>query len=206
MRLDLAERLRCPRPHAPSPLVVVASEVAGRELRRGVAGCPVCRYEARFEGGDLFAEGAGPAAAAPPPVPVVESPGLAQGVERLAALLGLVEPGLPVLLLGEYAALGAPLAAATGAIIPTVVGFGDAVPFADRTFRGVAVGGTCSAQLADAAVRAAAVGARIVTSASRAIPAGVRELARDAREVVGEVAAAPSPVPLVRGARRDPLG
>lgn len=204
MRLDLAERLRCPRSHAPTPLVVVASETVGRDLRRGVAGCVVCRYEARVEDGDLLAEGSG----APPRAAADEAgDGAGDGadperIRRLVALLGLAEPGGAVLLLGDAAALATGLADAAGVAVVTdrpgrhrggahpvsaMLGFGDAVPFAEGTFRGAAIGaGVTTARIA--AVLAAMVpGVRVVGDASLPVPHGLRELARDQREWVAEV-------------------
>ncbi len=120
MRLELAERLRCPGAHAPTPLIVVAQETRERVLRRAIVGCAVCGLEARIVAGALTfpdglvvagAEGAPAAdlrgaatavgdlrAGAAPPADVDAS-----ALERLVALLHLDAPGGAVLLAGGYA-------------------------------------------------------------------------------------------------------
>ena len=82
MRLELAERLRCPMPHSPSPLVVVARETVERDLRRGHVGCPVCYGEAEIDEGDVCFAGAG----VPYVTPRLDDDAV---VDRLMALLGL---------------------------------------------------------------------------------------------------------------------
>lgn len=221
MRLELAERLRCPRAHAPTPLVVVASQVVERELRGGVAGCMVCRYEAHFEEGDLIAEGARPGASlgAPPGADGGETrgPEPAPDVDRLIALLGLAEPGGAVLLTGPYVAAASELAARCEVAVITdrarpvraledpvsaLVGFGDAIPFAEGSFRGAALGVDVSSARAREVVRVLPRGARIVGAVTLDLPAGARELARDEREWVAEVE---GQAPLV-SLGRAPLG
>lgn len=215
MRLELAERLRCPRPHAPTPLVVVASQVVERDLRRGEAGCPVCRYEARIVDGDLVDGGprtpadARPRAAASP----TASPTEARELERLVALLGLAEPGGAVLLTGGYAALANDLASRCDVAVITdsprasrpledpvaaVLGFTEAMPFTDGTFRAAALAAGTPPALATDQVRCVATGGRVVAPASVDRPAGLRELARDAQEWVAETEARPRVVELKR--------
>lgn len=217
MRLDLAERLRCPADHPPTPLIVIARAKRDRELLEGFAGCPVCHLEARVRAGHVeFPAGAGDAA------PDETAPGgAARGeawspdVERLQALLGLAEPGGAVLLTGRYAALGAALAALADVAVVTmaapavdgldgvsaVLGAPRTVPFTDGTFRGAALDAPLAAALAEDAVRAVAVGGRLVGAAALARPAGANELARDAHEWVAAREAVAQAVPLRR--RRD---
>ena len=132
MRIELAERLRCPSPHAPTPLILVSQLAVERELITGILGCPVCRLEARITDGDLhFA----PVAVTAAPVAAVAgdatagvggdatagvagdaTAGVARGdlvpdLDRVIALLGLSEPGGAVLLTGRYATLAARLSA-----------------------------------------------------------------------------------------------
>lgn len=197
MRLDLAERLRCPNPHVATPLVVVASQVDGRDLRRGFAGCPVCQLELRFEDGvavfapeptasapdaaldaTLDAARATAARAASGDADAAWQPSL----ERVVALLGLAEPGGAVLLTGRYAALAESLAVAAevtvvvmatavpavlGESVARVEGLVSAVPFGDATFRAVALDG-------DPAMASAR---RLVEDAVRATSVGGRVLA-----------------------------
>ena len=188
MRLDLAERLRCPRPHAATPLVVVASRVEGRELVSGDVGCPACRFEARVVGGDLE---------------LAASPGRDAGaarsaalpdLDRTVALLGLAEPGGAVLLLDEYARLAGAFAEALDLAVATVDGpAGTAVrgveaalPFVDGAFRAVACGSTTPPPLAADAARCLAVGGRFIGPVALVPPSGVRVLAGDDREWVAE--------------------
>jgi len=215
MRLDLAERLRCPATHhTPTPLVVVARAVEGRDLRTGLAGCPLCRLEARFVDGDLCFDvpALGPGAAATDVPPVREAAAPSDAVERLVALLGLAEPGGAVLLTPGYASLAEALVAATGveavlfdpagtgALPPGrwVRGLATAVPFTDATFRAAALDAASSAIAAEV-LRCVVPQGRLVGAAGLTPPDGVTVLARDDREWVGERGALSGPmVPLGR--------
>ena len=217
MRLDLAERLRCPRAHAPTPLVVVASEVVERELRRGVAGCMTCRYEARFEAGDLIAADAVSFAGSHAESPATATASDGAATERLATLLGLGDPEGAVLLFGAHATHAHALSALTRVVaivdgvparatvedpVAGLVGFGDAVPFSDGTFRGAAVSAGISTSRLAEVVRVTRVGGRVVGPVAIAVPPGLEELARDRQEWVAEVAAARTIVGLSRGGPR----
>ena len=193
MRLDLAERLRCPRSHASTPLIVVADEVTGRDLRRGVAGCPVCQLEARIDAGDVWF-------GADRDDDHGETRDLEGALDRLIALCGLAEPGGAVLLTGRYGRLAERLTVAAGVSVvlihprsphvgtdevSTVHGERAQVPFIDQTFRAAALdAGFPESFIADVA-RSVQVGGRIVAAASVVPPEGVSELARDAAEWVG---------------------
>jgi hypothetical protein len=210
MRLEIAERMRCPRPHAPTPLIVVALETADRELVRGVGGCPACHLEMRVEGGDALFPGAAPDAPrrAAAPSRAAEDALLA----RVVALLGIAEPGGAVLLTGRYAALAAALAAQCDVAVivlnaESAVGSGvsrayvaeSSVPFTDGTFRAAALDLTVPASTAHDAVRVVAVGGRVLGASALAVPPGLRELARDSAEWVAERESGPSGfVPLAR--------
>jgi hypothetical protein len=189
MRLELAERLRCPNAHLPTPLVVVSREKRDRDLREGVAGCPVCRLEARITGGHLRFEGDAPA-------PAFTATGAAPELERVVALLGLAEPGGALLLTGRYAALAEPLAALIEATVvvmhadapsasdqvAAVLGALTRVPFTDATFRGAALDdGTPQALVEDAARTVVSQG-RVLGAGNLPLPGGLKELARDDRE------------------------
>jgi hypothetical protein len=218
MRLELAERLMCPRDHAPAPLIVVALRVEGRELHDGVAGCPECHLEARITRGAVIFPPRPPADARGPARPHAAADATAdlrlaatgERVERTAALLGLAEPGGSILLTGRYAALGAPLAdrhGVTAVTVGSVAGAatprGDVVavhlaegriPFTDHTFRAAAL----EPPSADA-VRTLAIGARLLAPAPHAALPGTRELARDPEEWLAERLAA---APIVQLGRR----
>ncbi len=203
MRLDLAERLRCPRAHESTPLIVVALRVEDRALRSGVAGCAVCHLEARIAMGEVrFPD----ADASAPRASLVATP---ERVQRTAALLGLDEPGGTVLLSGRYASLAVPLAAEYG-VLAVIVGGAElppgpggsvvvvhapagAVPFTDHTFRAAAVDAAI-----DDAVRTLMVGGRLLAPLPLALPAAIKELARDEEEWVAVREAGVSRVELKR--------
>lgn len=190
MQLELAERLRCPRPHAPTPLVVVAGERHDRDLRSGVAGCPTCALEARIVAGDVWF----PSATAPSVG--AGDPAEAHARDRLLALLDLAEPGGAVLLTGRYATVARALAeavethvvalnaAAAGPYTSAVHLAEPAVPFSDGTFRAAALDAELPLPLILDAVRTVAVGGRVLGRLPLDRPATVDELARDAREWV----------------------
>lgn len=193
MRLELAERLRCPAAHAPTPLIVVAQETQDRHLRRAIVGCAVCGLEARIVAGvltlpsGLQVRHADDAAGLPAQAEDAEG---GAAVERLAALLHLDAPGGAILLAGGYARFGAVLASAYGVqaialVPPTTMGApAAAIPFTDATFRAAAVEGLPGTALVDLA-RVLVPGGRIVAPMTVDAPAGVARLAHDAREWVG---------------------
>lgn len=202
MRLELAERLRCPRAHAPTPLIVVAQRTHERELVEGFAGCPVCHLEARITAGDVaFPDGvevAAPSRLAPTD----------DRVQRTAALLGLADPGGAVLLSGRYATLAAALAqgfgvtaillgareaAAATAPVAGVRAPAGTVPFADGTFRAAAL----ETAFPDA-LRSVAVGGHVLAPAAAPLIAGLAELARDPEEWVARREPAAQPVAIAR--------
>ena len=189
MRLELAERLRCPGAHAPTPLIVVAQETHDRVLHRAIVGCAVCGLEARIASGVLTLPSGFAARRADDGVDPTADVADVADVERLAALLHLDAPGGAILLAGGYARFGAPLASGYGvqaiALVPPAVtrGAAPAIPFTDATFRAAAVEGLPDASLADLA-RVIAPGGRIVAPTTVELPVGVSLLARDAREWV----------------------
>ncbi|MBX3133813.1 MAG: hypothetical protein KF689_10570 [Gemmatimonadaceae bacterium] len=205
MRLDIAERLICPEPHARTPLVVVALETRGRDVIRAAVGCMQCRREWTIEQGTLLLDSA---VSAPDGATSEPSDAL---LSRLEALLGVTDPGTPLLLGGRYVQVAPALVArceAVVAVLPAagaspegvghVQGAPSVVPFADATFAAALLDGTMAPALVEDAGRVVRVGGRIVGDASLPLPPRVRELARDAEHWVGEVQAAPSVVPLRR--------
>ena len=189
MRLELAERLRCPGAHAPMPLIVVAQETHDRVLHRAIVGCAVCGFEARIASGVLTLPSGFAVRRADDGVDPTADVADVADVERLAALLHLDAPGGAILLAGGYARFGAPLASGYGvqaiALVPPAVtrGAAPAIPFTDATFRAAAVEGLPDASLAELA-RVIAPGGRIVAPTTVELPVGVSLLARDAREWV----------------------
>jgi len=207
MRLELAERLRCPGAHASTPLIVVAQETRDRVLRRAIVGCAACGLEARIAAGALTfpdglvvagAEGApaadlGRAAAADDVRAGAAVPADvdAAALERLVALLHLDAPGGAVLLAGDYARFAAALEASHDVHVVVLASARDtrdgtpSIPFTDATFRAAAVAAMSPALLGDLP-RVVTPGGRIVAVVGIEAPAGARILARDDREWVAE--------------------
>ncbi|MGA0920470.1 MAG: hypothetical protein ACO3SD_07130 [Gemmatimonadaceae bacterium] len=225
MRLELAERLQCPGDHRATPLVVVASAVVDRDLRRGTAGCMQCGREARFLDGDLWGAATSGVPASPrgaegaegrrDAARHAEAPSI-DALDRLQALLGLAEAGGAVLLGGRYAAYAAGLQARLDLMVVVmdpedrtftsaarVIGFAGAIPFTDGTFRAAALD---DGRLIAAAGQAVRPGGRIVAPITCARPAMIALLAADAAEWVGERGATPVVVPLQRSVPQRPNG
>lgn len=102
MFIELAEFLRCPVGHDPEPyLVLLADEMAGRQVTRGNVACPTCRREYPIVDG-VVQFGAGDTTPDPAALP---------DVGAIQALLGLGGPGGYVVLLGSAAAAAGGLAA-----------------------------------------------------------------------------------------------
>jgi len=206
VQLEIAERLRCPRAHAATPLIIIAQRTVERELVTGVAGCMVCHLEADVRDGDVFF----PGAVAASPLAEEATP---DALDRLVALLGLAEPGGAVLLTGRYAALAAAVASMVDVHVVVLNATPvrsegvsavhlpePAVPFSDNTFRGAALDADTSMPVLLDTVRALQVGGRLLVALPLERPFGIRELARDATEWVGEREAGPTGV--VRITRR----
>lgn len=203
MRLEIAERLRCPRGHAPTSLVLVAERTEGRELIDGLAGCPGCYAEVTIRAGDVRFSPTAPASA-----PIQREDGDdAASAARLQALLGLAEPGGAVLVTGRYAALAAPLAELVDVAVIAWNAAVDAgpgrsavwldepvVPFSDATFRAAALDADTPLPVLLEALRACQPKARVVGRLPLQRPDLVRELARDDQEWVGELAGRLQPV------------
>jgi hypothetical protein len=219
MFIEFVESLRCLRAHEDSWLVAAADRMAGRSIVEGRLGCPVCRAEYPIVGGVAYFGVPVPAAGAPAaPVPREDAADVDPDlVLRAAALLGLADPGGTAVLGGRWgpAAGGLRELAAVHCLLvdpPYEVGTSDGLsvvrtagrlPLAAGSVRGVALDEASSTPAAlDDSVRALRARGRLVAPARSAVPAGVRELARDARHWVAEREAAPTaPVKLAR--RRD---
>lgn len=208
MRLELAEKLICPAMHEATPLIVVSHETIERDLRRADLGCMVCRRQGELREGSvrLVAADAGrtpEAAAVVHASPRVDD----DSVLRLAALLGLNEPGVSVLLGAQFAPFAPVLAERHDAIVavhgaagasPAGVGYvvvsEGRVPFASGSFAAAALDASMPAATIADALRCVRVGGRVVGELALPLPAGVRALARDAEGWVGELVVAASPI------------
>jgi uncharacterized protein YbaR (Trm112 family) len=203
--LPLVDSLRCPREHDPSSLVLSAEEWSGTRVRSGVLGCPVCH--ARFpiaEGIVDFSNGI--ASLAAEPLRGSEPDGL-----RLAAQLGLTEPGGIILLTGTYAAYVdqlLDLAEFTPILTDAVAGSAvtlrvlDRLPLTDGALRAAAIDAARATHpfLVEVS-RAVRSGGRVVAPAGAPVPATIRVLARDDREWLGEVESTAPMISLRRGSR-----
>jgi hypothetical protein len=142
-----------------------------------------------------------------------------ESVIRIAALLALSDGAAPYVLCGELGrdavALGAiaeaPLVLLdppddSGAGLATIIRGSPRAPFADLSVRGIALDSAHAApDRMAAAVRVLVPGGRMVAPPDVAVPAEIRELARDERNWVGERVAdgvtVSAPVRIGRAAR-----
>jgi uncharacterized protein YbaR (Trm112 family) len=210
MHSELVDTLRCLSVHEESWLVAAADETSGRHIMHGLLGCPVChaRYPiergiADFSGGIRV-----PVALAHDGPRADESTAV-----KLAAMLDLTDSSGYVILVGEWARLGAALREIVPVMVLAVnpdpgalIGDGvsgvltlDRIPVAASSARGIAFDEPDPAdeqglELA-AALGAVRPGGRIVANAWVAVPDDVAILARDADHWVGSRT---SGAPLIR--------
>lgn len=211
MRVETIELLRCPRSHETTPLVAVAHRRDGERLLEATLGCPVCGAEYALRDGDLYLS----------TIPTVSHTAAPVDLDRTAALLNVSEPGMRVMLCGDYADVAWLFADAVNAKVLAVnVSARDAlarvhnesaqtpdmlhcetqgaIPLADAALHAIAVDQTHASWLIDA-TRVVRPGGRILAHANAPVPNGCRELARDANEWVAVVeTVASSPVALRR--------
>ncbi|MDA1082495.1 MAG: hypothetical protein O2973_12660 [Gemmatimonadetes bacterium] len=198
MLLALTDQLRCTGAHAETWLVARADVVEEHRMVAGVLGCPVCHAERVVRGGILWwerSDSSGQEASSA----VIADPD-ADAVMRAGALLGFAESVLPFVLCGAEAIVAtgltglgeAPLVLLDppddrAAPCATIIRGAPAIPMAAGTVRGIALDTAHGrAEFIDSAVTALAQGGRLVAPATFALPAGIRELARDATHWVGE--------------------
>lgn len=208
MFVELIESLRCPRDHVESPLIASAERTEARHIETGILGCPVCHAEFPIREGEAIFDSAAP-------VPASE-PEDAEVAMRLAAFLELTDARGFAILCGPWGAHPRALASLSQTPVllvnpPLGVSAHSAgalrvsgrAPLAARAARAAALHGDDALLLASV-TRAVRPGGRLVGSAATPLPAGVRELARDARTWVAEKTTAPEdPAPrLVTLARR----
>jgi hypothetical protein len=162
----------------------------------------VCQLEARIVAGVVRFPGfEEPSARVSTPHPA------AHALDRLRAQLGIADEGGAVLLMGRYAAFGMALAGALDIGVVTMMTPRAAVrlsesvvPFTDHTFRAVAMDMAVDPTMAADAVRTVAPGGRVLGAHPLAMPALVKEVARDQVEWVGEREAGPGGVVTIRRA------
>ncbi len=200
MHSDLVDKLRCLAVHEESWLVAAADIVEGRHIMRGLLGCPVCHARYPIERGiaDFTAGGPAPLVLEAETVADDESTAV-----KLAAMLDLTEPSGYVILVGEWARLGAQLREIAPVMVlavnpPADVAMGNGVsgvttldrtPVAAGSARAIALGAVSAAgqRGIDAVFALGAVqpGGRVVGGADLAMPSDVQLLARDADHWVG---------------------
>lgn len=198
MDLAIVQRLICPMSHASTPLVVRADLAEHGRLQGGVLGCPSCGKEWTVASG-VAAFGDRKALVEDPPLDAT----------AVAACLGLTDPKLivtdglsamiAVALVREY---GASVVALDSDVAPetaTVIDGADVVPLADGVANGIALFRDRDASFVASAVRSLATDGRLLASSSIALPAGVREIARNEVMWVAEREAPVVPVQLRRG-------
>jgi uncharacterized protein YbaR (Trm112 family) len=200
MFIELVDALRCPVPHEESWLVASATRMEFRHIVEGTLGCPVCHAEYPVARGVVDFR-----RAPHRPLPSAAPPDEAEAT-RLAAFLDLSDRSGFAVLLGSWS-VHAPLLRAlveTPLVVIdppegtegepgiSVIRSDGELPLAEGVARGVAIDADAPARVASA-VRATRAGGRLLLAAGVALPAGVRELARDATVVVAEREAAVSP-------------
>jgi uncharacterized protein YbaR (Trm112 family) len=193
--LSLVDSLRCPADHEETSLVLSVESWEGSRVSSGVLGCPRChaRYPIR-DGVVDFAGGAGGAEL------LAEVRRDEFEAIRLAAQLGLSEPGGFVFLTGPYASLAecllnvvdvtCLLVDARGGSLPGTIRLRlhDRLPLMSGALRAAAVDDSRANPpfLRDVA-RCVRDGGRLVAPADSFPPGGLRIVARDVREWVGQV-------------------
>jgi hypothetical protein len=204
MDLALVERLVCPFGHVRTPLVVRVDHLEHGRVITGAAGCSVCDAEWPIVDGALVF---GPAKS------TISASSIAP--DDLAALMGLSEPGALVVMDGASAETVKVLTRVYGARVVVIdarvqdaaaatVG-APRIPFFNCA-RAVALqGDACAEPLLASAADALIAGGRFIASVRAALPAGVKELARNdivwvaEREHAGNVTR--EPIELVRRRR-----
>lgn len=204
MFVELIDRLRCPNDHADTWLVATASRTAHRYLIDATLGCPECDAEYDVRDGDVYFG---------TPMASAAMPDSEDEAMRAAALLSMQERGL-YLLDGGWASLASavqgildvdllladpPFAPGTASAGQgTLRGIGDRWPLASASLHGIALDRATPARIADA-VRVLRAAGRLVAPVGAALPAGVRELARDERHWVAEKVGDVIPLRRARG-------
>jgi uncharacterized protein YbaR (Trm112 family) len=208
MHIELTEMLRCPEAHAPDVLVLSTGEVAGRMVRTGLVGCPVCRQEYPIVRGVVHFSGGGMRDAGS--VVATERPHLASRIphhepdaQALQALLDLSGPGGFVGLVGSAARYAVALAGLMGGIhfvgvnpppdveelpVLSLLACATMIPLRQSIARGVVVGPELArAPWIAEAHRVLLRGRRVVVEDEAvAVPEGVTKLAVGHGLFVGE--------------------
>jgi uncharacterized protein YbaR (Trm112 family) len=104
--IELTELLRCPEDHPEEHQILATATMMGRNVVRGVVGCPACRREYPVDDGIIrFGQ----------PPHLAASDGVADAA-TVQALLGVASPGGSVALVGSAARLAPGLSRLLGAV------------------------------------------------------------------------------------------
>lgn len=204
MLLELTEMLRCPHAHEEAYVVCVPIAAEGRDVRRGVVGCPVCQAEFQVTDGVLVLDDSRRVGQSVSEsaftYPLTDLP--TYDSEALEAFLHLEGRGGYVVLAGSAARHAGALAArldgihvvavnpppgtvTTGAV--SVVLAPQGLPLKTQSMRAVALGRDhAGPHWLDEAVRVLLPGLRLVVERETAEPAGATVLARGGGVLVAE--------------------
>ncbi len=206
MRLYLVDLLRCPEPHTESWLVASTGVMHDRHVLEGELGCPTCGARYKVHKGVVEFGNRRPAR-------LEASVSGEEAVVRLAALLALDSNEGAVLLARAHASIARALRDATSVEIvqldpPRDVEMGRGVsgisgarlaPLAPGSLRGAALDADrTDPEFLASVVKAIRSRGRLIAPVATPLPAGMKELARDAAEWVAEKEGAPPVVPLRR--------
>ena len=214
MFIELVESLRCPRPHEFTWLVASTLEMAGRDIRRGLLGCPSCSARYPIREGVVDFQTRDGTTPIPDSMPLGDAGGDPELAMRIAALLDLTSPGGFVVLAGtwghaapalrgvvegvEVLVLNATVALASGNGISLARSDGS-IPIRPGAARGIALDERHAVQV-NGAARALRQFGRLVAPVAATLPPDLEELARDGRDWVATKRVETSEgVPLRRG-------
>ncbi len=214
MFIELVESLRCPRPHEFTWLVASTLEMAGRDIRRGLLGCPSCSARYPIRDGIVDFRTRDGTTPLPDSTPLGDARGDPELAMRVAALLDLTSPGGFIVLSGEWGHAAPALRAVADGVemvvlnttVALVSGNGislvrtdGSIPIRPGAARGVVLDERHAARVDDAA-RALRQFGRLVAPVAAALPEELEELARDGRDWVATKRVATSEaIPLRRG-------
>lgn len=198
MFIELVESLRCPRPHEFTWLVASTLEMAGRDIRRGLLGCPSCSARYPIRDGVVDFQTRDGTTPIPDSTPLAAAEGDAEVAMRLAALFDLTSPGGFVVLAGEWAHAAPALVGAVEGVevlvLNTTVALTSgngislartdgSIPIRPGAARAIALDERHATQV-DPAARALRQYGRLVAPVRSALPPELEELARDGRDWV----------------------
>ena len=214
MFIELVESLRCPRPHEFTWLVASTLEMAGRDIRRGLLGCPSCSARYPIRDGVVDFQTRDGTTPIPDSTPLADAEGDPELAMRVAALLDLTTPGGFVVLAGEWAqaapALRGLVEGVELLVLNTTVALTSgngislartdgSIPIRPGAARGIALDQRHAGHVAGAA-RALRQYGRLLAPIAASLPGDLEELARDGRDwVATKRLETTEAVPLKRG-------